>query len=80
MDRDIEVWEVRTAVHELNCKSAAGPDRVTNKALKNLNDEALETLTLFQQVLVRRAAAAAVENGKDHSHTQARQVSKHREP
>ncbi|XP_037504908.1 uncharacterized protein LOC119380336 [Rhipicephalus sanguineus] len=31
LDMDIEVWEVRVAVHDLNTRSAAGPDRVTNK-------------------------------------------------
>ncbi|XP_077546008.1 uncharacterized protein LOC144158762 [Haemaphysalis longicornis] len=45
LDRDIEVWEVRAAVHELNCHSAAGPDKVTNKALKNLSETAIESLT-----------------------------------
>ncbi|XP_077546352.1 uncharacterized protein LOC144158997 [Haemaphysalis longicornis] len=45
LDRDIETWEVRTAVHELNCRSAAGPDRVTNKALKHINEAAIASLT-----------------------------------
>lgn len=47
LDRDIEVWEVRAALQALNCKSAAGPDRVTNKAHKNLNDYAIEALTHY---------------------------------
>ncbi|XP_077543463.1 uncharacterized protein LOC144155721 [Haemaphysalis longicornis] len=45
LDRDIETWEVRTAVHELNCRSAAGPDKVTNKTLKHLNEAAIASLT-----------------------------------
>ncbi|XP_077530888.1 uncharacterized protein LOC144142932 [Haemaphysalis longicornis] len=45
LDRDIKIWEVRTAVHELNCRSAAGPDNVTNKALKHLNEAAIARLT-----------------------------------
>ncbi|XP_072143706.1 uncharacterized protein [Dermacentor andersoni] len=47
LDRDIEVWEVRVALHNLNSNSAAGPDRVTNRALKNLNDVAIENLTAY---------------------------------
>lgn len=45
LDRDIELWEVRAAVQELNCRSAAGPDRVTNKVLKHLNEPSLASLT-----------------------------------
>ncbi|KAL1446674.1 hypothetical protein MTO96_028788 [Rhipicephalus appendiculatus] len=45
LDRDIEVWEVRAALHDLNTRSAAGPDRVTNKVLKNLGESAIESLT-----------------------------------
>ncbi|XP_072142785.1 uncharacterized protein [Dermacentor andersoni] len=47
LDRDIEVWEVRVALHDLNSNSAAGPDRVTNRALKNLNEAAIEYLTAY---------------------------------
>ncbi|XP_077534634.1 uncharacterized protein LOC144146565 [Haemaphysalis longicornis] len=45
LDRDIEVWEVRSALHDLNTRSAAGPDRVTNKVLKNLGESAIANLT-----------------------------------
>lgn len=31
----------------INCKSAAGPDRVANKALRNLGDAAVASLTKF---------------------------------
>nr|XP_037272802.1 uncharacterized protein LOC119164688 [Rhipicephalus microplus] len=31
----------------INCKSASGPDHVTNKALRNLNDTAIEALTKY---------------------------------
>nr|XP_050042883.1 uncharacterized protein LOC126540140 [Dermacentor andersoni] len=47
LDRDIEVWEVRVALHDLNSNSAAGPDRVTNRALKNLNEAAIENLKAY---------------------------------
>lgn len=45
LDVDIEESEVRRAIQELNCKSAAGPDRVHNKTLRNLSDEAISALT-----------------------------------
>ncbi|XP_077542647.1 uncharacterized protein LOC144155191 [Haemaphysalis longicornis] len=47
LDQDIEVWEVRATLQNLNTKSAAGPDRVTNRALKNLNETAIENLTAY---------------------------------
>ncbi|XP_037572344.1 uncharacterized protein LOC119454506 [Dermacentor silvarum] len=47
LDRDIEAWEVRLAAQNLNCRSAAGPDRVTNKALRNLSDSAITSLTRY---------------------------------
>ncbi|XP_077544867.1 uncharacterized protein LOC144158081 [Haemaphysalis longicornis] len=47
LDRDIDEWEVRAALQNVNCKSAAGPDRVTNKALRNLNDGAIAALTAY---------------------------------
>lgn len=47
LDKDIEEWEVRKAAQDLNCKSAAGPDQITNKALRNLNDEAITALTTY---------------------------------
>lgn len=47
LDRDIETWEVRQAAQDLNCRSAAGPDKVTNKALRNLSDAAITSLTRY---------------------------------
>ncbi|XP_077557449.1 uncharacterized protein LOC144172690 [Haemaphysalis longicornis] len=47
LDGDIEEWEVRRAVQDLNCKSAAGPENVHNKALRNLNDTAITALTRY---------------------------------
>ncbi|XP_077559615.1 uncharacterized protein LOC144174415 [Haemaphysalis longicornis] len=47
LDRDIETWEVCDALQNLNRRSAAGPDRVTNKAFRNLNDAAVEALTKY---------------------------------
>lgn len=47
LDRDIEEWEVRAVLQAINCKSAAGPDRVANKALRNLGDAAIASLTKF---------------------------------
>ncbi|XP_077547566.1 uncharacterized protein LOC144159740 [Haemaphysalis longicornis] len=47
LDRDIEVWEVSVTLQDLNTKSAAGPDRATNRALKNLNETAIENLTAY---------------------------------
>ncbi|XP_072143750.1 uncharacterized protein [Dermacentor andersoni] len=45
LDRDISVEEVRAVLHELNSKTAAGPDHISNRALKNLSDVAIENLT-----------------------------------
>ncbi|XP_077530679.1 uncharacterized protein LOC144142785 [Haemaphysalis longicornis] len=53
LDRDIEEWEVRAVLQTLNCKSAAGPDRITNKALRNLNDGAITALTQYFNVCWR---------------------------
>ncbi|XP_077548088.1 uncharacterized protein LOC144160807 [Haemaphysalis longicornis] len=47
LDREIEEWEVRAVLQELNCKSAAGPDRLHNRALRNLNDGAIAALTRY---------------------------------
>lgn len=37
--------EVREVLYELNCRSAPGPDGITNKLLKNLDDADIEVLT-----------------------------------
>lgn len=47
LDSCIEEWEVRAVLQELNCKSAAGPDLIPNKALRNLNDGAIADLTRY---------------------------------
>ncbi|XP_077534382.1 uncharacterized protein LOC144146295 [Haemaphysalis longicornis] len=47
LDGDIEEWEVRTVLQTINCRSAAGPDRTTNKELRNLNDAAISALTRY---------------------------------
>lgn len=47
LDREIEEWEVRQATNALNCRSAPGPDGVTNKTLRNLNDAAISALTRY---------------------------------
>nr|XP_037275992.1 uncharacterized protein LOC119168701 [Rhipicephalus microplus] len=47
LDADIEEWEVRAVLQTINCKSASGTDHVTNKALMNLNDTAIEALTKY---------------------------------
>ncbi|XP_077528227.1 uncharacterized protein LOC144139855 [Haemaphysalis longicornis] len=47
LDTDIEEWEVRAVLQKINSKSAAGPDCVSNKALRNLSDGAITALTKF---------------------------------
>ncbi|XP_077553521.1 uncharacterized protein LOC144168397 [Haemaphysalis longicornis] len=44
LDADIEEWEIRSVLQTLNCSSAAGPDRVTNKELRNLPDTTIAAL------------------------------------
>lgn len=45
LDADYTESEVRFAIHELNSNSAAGPDGVTNRALRNLEDNSVTFLT-----------------------------------
>ncbi|XP_077528339.1 uncharacterized protein LOC144139996 [Haemaphysalis longicornis] len=47
LDRYIEEWGVRAVLQIINCKSAAGPDGITNKALRNLGDGAIASLTTY---------------------------------
>lgn len=47
LDADIQEWEVRQVLQDLNCKSAAGPDKISNKALRNLNDTGIAALTKY---------------------------------
>ncbi|XP_077541236.1 uncharacterized protein LOC144153467 [Haemaphysalis longicornis] len=58
LDREIEVGKVRATLQTLNCKSAAGPDKITNKALKNLSDEVLVALTAYYNKCWRRGPGA----------------------
>ncbi|KAH6948214.1 hypothetical protein HPB50_023188 [Hyalomma asiaticum] len=39
--------EVRAVLTELNCRSAPGPDGITNKLIKNLADEDIDLLTKY---------------------------------
>ncbi|XP_075526691.1 uncharacterized protein LOC142558442 [Dermacentor variabilis] len=45
LDADISTEEVRRALHELNSKSAPGPDGIINRTLRNLDDHSIEYLT-----------------------------------
>lgn len=45
MDKEFTKGDVRSALHDLYSKSAAGPDGITNKLLKNLDEESLNFLT-----------------------------------
>ncbi|XP_077553731.1 uncharacterized protein LOC144168662 [Haemaphysalis longicornis] len=47
LDKDIEEWEVRPATQNLNVRSAAGPDKISNKALRNLSDSSIAALTKY---------------------------------
>lgn len=47
LDADIEEWQVRAVLETINCKPAPGPDGVSNKALRNLSDAAVTTLTEY---------------------------------
>ncbi|XP_077552461.1 uncharacterized protein LOC144166881 [Haemaphysalis longicornis] len=49
LDRDIEEWEVRAVIQTINCRSAAGPDKTTNNALRNMNDAAITALTRYYE-------------------------------
>ncbi|XP_077551246.1 uncharacterized protein LOC144164878 [Haemaphysalis longicornis] len=48
LDKAIEEWEVRQATQALNCRSAAGPDRLSNKALHF--SAPLHGATLFSKI------------------------------
>ncbi|XP_075543106.1 uncharacterized protein LOC142576707 [Dermacentor variabilis] len=45
LDEDFSVEEVRTVLHNLKSKSAPGPDGISNKLLKNLDDRSIKYLT-----------------------------------
>lgn len=44
LDADFSLQEIRAVLQLLKTKSAPGPDRITNKILRNLNDDAIEKL------------------------------------
>ncbi|KAH7941449.1 hypothetical protein HPB49_013772 [Dermacentor silvarum] len=44
MDQDSTESEVRAALYDLNSKSAAGPDGISNRLLKNLDDDSIKYL------------------------------------
>ncbi|XP_037505344.1 uncharacterized protein LOC119381643 [Rhipicephalus sanguineus] len=45
LDAEFGIEEIRQAMHDLNGRSAPGPDKITNKALRNLDDRSVEYLT-----------------------------------
>lgn len=47
LDEDFSVAEIRRVIQMLNHKSAPGPDGITNRALRNLDDASIERLTGF---------------------------------
>lgn len=49
LDQPITLREVQAALNRLSGKTAAGPDGVTNKMLRNLDDHSLQQLTAFFQ-------------------------------
>ncbi|XP_077508619.1 uncharacterized protein LOC144120005 [Amblyomma americanum] len=56
LDRDIDAEKVRAALHHLSSRSAAGPDLVMNKALKNLDGGSIENLAKYFNKCWRAAA------------------------
>lgn len=64
LDTDIEEWEVRAVLQKINSKSAAGPDSVSNKALRNLSDGAITALTKFFNHCWRNGALPASGKGQ----------------
>lgn len=45
LDKEITESELRGALHKLRTQSAPGPDKITNKILRNLDDTSITTLT-----------------------------------
>ncbi|XP_077548070.1 uncharacterized protein LOC144160777 [Haemaphysalis longicornis] len=56
LDRGFTAEEIRTALHELNSRSAQGPDRLSNRALKNLDNRSVEQLTDYINACWRRGS------------------------
>ncbi|XP_075534882.1 uncharacterized protein LOC142570380 [Dermacentor variabilis] len=49
LDAPITLAEVRAEINRLRTKSAAGPDRVSNKMLRNLDDSSIANLATYMQ-------------------------------
>ncbi|XP_037518367.1 uncharacterized protein LOC119395152 [Rhipicephalus sanguineus] len=47
LDAEFSEAEIRAVLSSLNTRSAPGPDRVTNKTLRNLDDESITRLTAY---------------------------------
>ncbi|KAH7944672.1 hypothetical protein HPB51_028611 [Rhipicephalus microplus] len=47
LDRDFSQQEIRAALQTIQTKSAAGPDKVSNKMLRNRDDQGTSRLTDF---------------------------------
>lgn len=47
LDEELTEAEIRAALQKLNTKSAPGPDGITNKTLRNLDDESIAKLTEY---------------------------------
>lgn len=47
LDEEITEAEVRAEILRLRTESAPGPDGITNKTLRNLNDESIEAITRY---------------------------------
>ncbi|KAG0427692.1 hypothetical protein HPB47_025277 [Ixodes persulcatus] len=47
IDEEITEAEARAEILRLRTKSATGPDGITNKILRNLNDESIESITRY---------------------------------
>ncbi|XP_077508872.1 uncharacterized protein LOC144120403 [Amblyomma americanum] len=45
LDEDISTWEVRAALHKLRTTSAPGGDKITNKTLRNLDENSIQAVT-----------------------------------
>lgn len=54
MDREFTEGEVRAVLHNIYSRSAAGPDGITNKILRNLDDESIRFLTDYFNELWRK--------------------------
>lgn len=47
LDEEFSEAEIRAVLHKLNTKSAPGPDAITNKTLRNLDDTSIGKLRDF---------------------------------